>query len=287
MRAKAAVPLGRDSLIGRILRWLASQDISDVVLNLHHLPSTITALVGDGREFGVSVRYSWEPVLLGSAGGPRLALPLLPATDFFIINGDYLTSVDLRALAAAHQASGARVTMALVENQWPQRYGGVITDSSGVVHGFVPRGSMARSYHFISVQIANPSVFVELPVNEPAESTGGVYRRLIAERPGSVRGFLSRSSFLDVGTPADYLETALSIAQREGKGPQRGERIRIDPTASLVDTVIWDDVEIGPDVRLRRCIVADGVTIPAGAVFDSRALVEQDGTLIATEISHG
>jgi NDP-sugar pyrophosphorylase family protein len=288
VRAKAAVPLGREPLVGRILRWLAAQGVHDVVLNLHHLPDTITARVGDGRQFGVAVRYSWEPILLGSAGGPRLALPLLPSDDFFIINGDYLTRVDLRALAAEHQRTGARVTMAVVENQWPERYSGVITDASGIVAGFVPRGSMARSYHFISVQIVHPSVFAELPINQPAESVGDLYRRLIAERPGSVRAFLSRSSFLDVGTPADYLEAALSIGRAEGSDAiQIGDRCRIDPTARLFDTVIWDDVAIGPNAELRRCIVADGVRIPANQRFEARAIVEDRGALVAAEMSDG
>jgi NDP-sugar pyrophosphorylase family protein len=288
VRAKAVVPLGREPLIGRILRWLAAQGVHDAVLNLHHLPETITARVGDGRQFGVNVRYSWEPLLLGSAGGPRLALPLLPDGDFFIINGDYLTGVNLHALAEEHRRTGAKVTLAMVENQWPQRYGGVITDASGIVHGFVPRGSMARSYHFISVQIAHSTVFARLPTTEPSESVGGVYRRLIAEQPGSVRGFLAQSSFVDVGTPAEYLDAALSVWRTEGSdGLPSGVRVRIDPTARLVETIVWDDVEIGPNTRLHRCIVADGVTIPANSTFESRAIVQQGGSLVATEIAHG
>ena len=51
------------------------------VLNLHHLPATITASVGDGSDLGARVRYSWENPVLGSAGGPRHALPLLIDPD--------------------------------------------------------------------------------------------------------------------------------------------------------------------------------------------------------------
>src|SRR5262249_38718862 len=244
--------------------------------------------VGDGAQFDLRVRYSWESPILGSAGGPRRALPLLPDEDIFIINGDSLTDVDLRSLAEAHRTSGALVTMAVVENRWPGRYGGVVTDSRGIVKGFVPRTSPATSYHFIGVQLVHPSVFGRLPKDEPAESVGQVYPLLIAERPGSVRGFLTRSSFVDVGTLSDYFDASLSLAQRYGfDAPPPGERTRIDPTARLLETVVWDDVEIGAGAILRRCIVADRVRIPTGARFENCAIIEQDGELKTTSITHG
>ena len=49
---------------------------ASVVVNLHHLPATVTAALGHGDDLGVAVRYSWEPQVLGSAGGPRQALDL-------------------------------------------------------------------------------------------------------------------------------------------------------------------------------------------------------------------
>ena len=63
------------------------------------------------------VRYSFESPVLGSAGGPRKALSLLPDEDFFIINGDTLTNVDLHALAANIARPGALVTIAVIPNQ--------------------------------------------------------------------------------------------------------------------------------------------------------------------------
>ena len=96
VRAKPAIPVAGDPLIRRIIAWLVSQGVDDLVLNLHHRPETIASVVGDGRDLGARVRYSWEPRLLGSAGGPRLARPLLGAGTFFIINGDTLTDVDRR-----------------------------------------------------------------------------------------------------------------------------------------------------------------------------------------------
>ena len=96
VRAKAAVPINGEALVRRVIRGLALSGISDLVLNLHHRPASIAALVGDGSDLGVSVRYSWEQPVLGSAGGPRHALPLVTDSDdddFLIVNGDTLTDV--------------------------------------------------------------------------------------------------------------------------------------------------------------------------------------------------
>ena len=57
VRAKPAIPVAGEPMIRRILAWLVSQGIDDLVLNLHHRPETLTARVGDGRDLGARVRY--------------------------------------------------------------------------------------------------------------------------------------------------------------------------------------------------------------------------------------
>ena len=143
VRAKPAVPIAGEPLVRRIITWLRAAGVSDLVLNLHHLPETIASVVGDGSDLDVRVRYSWEqPAVLGTAGGPRRALPLLGSGTFLIVNGDTLTDVDVPALVASHQASNALVTLALVPNDQPQKYGGVVFDAESRVTGFVrPRRS--------------------------------------------------------------------------------------------------------------------------------------------------
>jgi NDP-sugar pyrophosphorylase family protein len=278
------VPVAGEPLVRRLLRYGAAAGIQDFVLNLHYLPETITARVGDGSDLGVRVRYSFESPVLGSAGGPRKALELLPDEPFFIINGDTLTNVDLRAFARHHHESGALVTIAVIPNDRPDRYGGLIVDSSGRFHSVVPPGSHVRSYHVVGVQMAHPSAFARLPLNQPAESIGALYKELVRENPGHVRAYLCDAGFWDVGTTADYLEACLSIGTSEGNVPQIGSRSAVSPNAAVHDTVIWDDVSIGAGATLDRCVVADGVTIPAGATFRNCAIIQRDGELTVAEI---
>jgi NDP-sugar pyrophosphorylase family protein len=136
VRAKAALPVAGEPLVRRILRCLAQAGIEDAVLNLHHLPHTLTGLVGDGSDLGLRVRYSWETDVLGTAGGPRHALPLLDSPTFLIANGDTLTDVNIPALIASHRASGALVTTAVIPNDQPDKYRGFVTDGRGIVTGY-------------------------------------------------------------------------------------------------------------------------------------------------------
>jgi NDP-sugar pyrophosphorylase family protein len=271
VRAKPAIPVAGEPMVRRIARWLASEGVTDLVLNLHHLPETLTSVVGDGADLGVRARYSWEPRILGSAGGPGLAAALLPRPDepFFIINGDTLTDVSLAAVAAAHASSGARVTLALVPNRAFLRYGGVAVDVDGRVAGFPRRGPEAEgSGHFIGVQIADASVFASVTRGEAASSIGGIYDALIAAQPDAVRGMMSTATFWDVGTVEDYWRTCAAFAEREHTADLGvGHRARIDPSARIVRSILWDDVQVGADATIEDCILTDGVSVPAGAEY--------------------
>ena len=278
VRAKAAMPVAGQPLVQRILRWLASAGVADAVLNLHHLPETITGVVGNGAADGLRVRYSWEMPVLGSAGGPRHALSLLGSSAFLIVNGDTLTNVDVAALVADHTRSGALVTMAVIPNTDPDKYSGLAVDATGAFTGVVSRGSRHSSYHFVGVQVADAEAFAALPDNRPFESVRQLYPTLVATRPGSVRTFVSSAEFFDIGTPADYLNTSLAFAARES----HESRIPV-PECQLEDCVVWDDVEVEDAVRLRRCILTDGVRVPARSSWQNMTIRVAHGELMKTE----
>jgi NDP-sugar pyrophosphorylase family protein len=73
--------------------------------------------------------------------------------------------------------------------------------------------------------------------------------------------FQRRLSFYDIGTPDDYLRTALHLANRDGGG-LIGRGCRIHQSARVEDSVLWDDVEVGEGAMLRQCVVTDGVHVP-------------------------
>jgi mannose-1-phosphate guanylyltransferase len=295
VRAKAAVPVAGIPLVRRILRQLALADVPFAVLNLHHLPHTITRVVGDGEDLGIPVRYSWEDPVLGSAGGPRRALPLLSDVrralggSFYIVNGDTLADVDLTELAHAHHESGALVTLAAVRNERPDKYSGIVAGKGHIVSGFVGRRSTEPNWHFIGVQVADSTAFADLPDNVPWESVGALYPQLLRDRPNSVRVFPCEATFDDIGTPADYLDTSLRLAERGEGDLAAGAGCHIDPTAHIDRSIIWDDVIVEAGTTLRECIVTDGVRVPGHRSWERLTLraVGPDDPLVPGEQRFG
>ena len=276
VRAKAAIPVAGEALVLRILRSLRAAGVTRAVLNLHHRAETITREVGDGAALGLSVRYSWETEVLGSAGGPARALPLLEADRFLIVNGDTLASVDLGALATQHVDTGALVTMAAVDGD--PKYNGILADEAGRVRGF---GREPGALHFVGVQAANAAAFAGVSPDRRSETVHGIYPHLIAQRPDHVRVMRTAARFFDIGTPRDYLATALTLAAREGRTLDRGHGCDVSPDADIRETILWNHVTIGAGASLIRCVAADHVRVPAGARHVECSLVMGDNGLVA------
>ncbi|MGD9904489.1 MAG: sugar phosphate nucleotidyltransferase [Vicinamibacterales bacterium] len=275
-RAKAALPVAGDALVRRQLRWLAAAGVTRAVVNLHHRPDTITAVVGHGDDLGVAVAFSWEPVVLGSAGGPARALELLDRERFFVVNGDTLTDLDLTALAAAHAATRPLVTMA-ASPAVPAGYNALLADASGRWRGVRRAGTAAAAdlvaSHFVGVQVAERAAFAAVAADRPSEILHEVYPRLVAVDGGAVRVWTSDAAFRDVQTPADYLDTARAVAAAEGRPLDRGRGVIIADSARVVDTLCWDDVSIEPHADVAGCIVVDGVHVPTGTVVRDACLL--------------
>ena len=281
VRAKPALPVAGAPLIARSLGWLHRAGIRRVVLNLHHRPDTITHIVGDGSRLGLSVRYSWEPEILGSAGGPARAIPLLESDRFLIVNGDTLTNVDLDALARQHVDTNALVTMAVVDAD--PRYNAVIANEAGIVQRFgtlEPWNPGTTAFHFIGVQAVNASVFAGVDPAVKSETVHGIYPTLVAGRTGSIRIFHTREKFFDIGSPRDYLETARYFAASEERPLDRGHGSVVGARAHVADTILWDRVTVGANAQLSRCIVADDVAIPPGATFTDSSIVMRGREMI-------
>jgi mannose-1-phosphate guanylyltransferase len=290
VRAKAALPVAGEALVSRILRWLHAAGVRRVVLNLHHRADSITSIVGDGSRVGLSVRYSWETEVLGSAGGPARAIPLLEADRFLIVNGDTLTDVDLHALTAQHVDTNALVTMAVVDAD--PRYNAIVANDAGIVTGFSKRApttsgtpgaaGTSGSFHFIGIQAANASVFAGVSPEVKSETVHGIYPGLIAGPSGAIRIFHTTKEFFDIGSPRDYLKTALTFARREHRPADHGRGCVVAADAQVTDTVLWDRVTVGAGANLSRCVVTDDVTVPAGARYTDCSLVMRGREMIVT-----
>lgn len=271
---KPVVPLLDRPLASYGLEHLARSGVRDVVLNTHHLGETVRATLGHehatpaGR---LSLSYSHEPEILGTAGGIRQMLPHAGGATFLVLNGDVLFAPDLDRAIDHHRSSGAIATLVVRRDPEARRYGAVEVDAAGVVHRLVGRGTSRATdvepFMFTGVHVIEPDLARELP--ERGCIVRDVYAPLL-ERGAALAAYVEDAAWRDLGTVASYLETTLALASGVIPWPSvvaSPGAAWIAPSAEVApDAVLAPDVVVGAHARvlagrLARAIVWPGVVV--------------------------
>lgn len=200
---KAMLPMDGHPLIAYGLGLLQRAGICDVVINLHYLGDQIRHYCKDGAQWGMRIRYSEEPEILGSGGALKKAATLMDGEPFVAINADTLMDIDLRAVInACHPAHAGLMTVIPVAPE--DRYGRVTLDSQNHLAGF---GS--GTHTFAGVQIVTPKLIAQLPNGESSVIEAG-YQPLIAQ--GKVFDTYRHDGYWnDIGTVERYDQTRKAI----------------------------------------------------------------------------
>lgn len=200
---KALLLVDGRPLIYYALKLLQKHGVHDVVVNLHHLGDLIQKEIGDGGKFGMTIRYSWEPEILGTGGGIKKAAQLLDGNDFLVLNSDVLIDVNLKDLRRRHKKTKALATMVLRERGPDSSFTPVWTGRSDrIVHIGPEEGSPKKAslpYHFTGIHYLESRFLGFLP----AEGASCVIRQgyLPAIAAGeNVRGYLYDGYWNDLGT---------------------------------------------------------------------------------------
>ena len=202
---KPMLELGGRPLIAYLIDLLRSHRVRDIAINLHHKPEVIRAYLGDGSRFGVRVTYSWEDILLGSAGAVK-ELEGFFDESFFVLYGDVLTDIDLSALAAFHRDQAACLTIALYQAEDPTHCGIVKIDGDCRVRSFreKPRPQEVFSpWANAGVYVAEPDILRLIPAGSFFDFGADLIPILLREGL-PVRGYVSLSYFLDIGSLGRY-----------------------------------------------------------------------------------
>lgn len=104
------------SLIDYHLHKLRKANVTDVVINTCWLAEKLTAHVGDGSRYDLTVQYSHEPLALETAGGVAQALPMLGREPFMLISADIWCDVDFTAFSLTAMSAQTAASLLLVDN---------------------------------------------------------------------------------------------------------------------------------------------------------------------------
>lgn len=293
-RTKPAIPFLGKPLVGYVAEYVARFGFSEFVVNLHHQPDSVIKALGDGSDFGVHIDYTREePKILGTAGALDNARHLLEDDTFVIVNGKIITDIDISAALETHRKTGALATMVLKPNTKRERFTVVETDD-GFIRGF---GEMAAPLSEEEIrdtehEIVNPLMFTGIHILEPRAFDyipRGVYSDIVPTfyDPAIAKGekiaaHVTDANWFELSTIPRYLD--ISLAMMNNENVWKGSGCEISPTATVRDSVLWDNVNIAEDTHLYRTIIADGVSISAGTHFENAAIVRADMVRGADEI---
>lgn len=134
-RPKPMVSVAGVPMIAYALEWMRTNGVTEVAVNTHYRPEPLVGFVGDGAPFGLSVRYSYEPALLGSSGALAPLQTFFRGEEFFVVlYGDVLTNQPLGPVIDAHRQAKADATLVLTEVDDPRRAGMVeLTDEDRIL----------------------------------------------------------------------------------------------------------------------------------------------------------
>lgn len=163
---KPMVEIAGSSIIKRIIEKLAVEDVTEIIVNTHHLADVMEAHLAEVKTPRITI--SRETELLESGGAVKKALLHFGDTPFFIINGDALwdeeeNTTALKKLAKAWD--GSKMDILLLLQPIDKHH---LTDFVGDYH-LASDGMATRShdkngqYMFAGIRIAHPRIFEESP----------------------------------------------------------------------------------------------------------------------------
>ena len=213
---KPMLRLQERPMLEYIICNLARHGFNQIAINLHFMPDAIRDYFGDGSRLGVELVYSYEPELLGTAGGVKKMADFLGAEDVFMVHyGDILTDQDLTAMLRFHREHKTLATLLL--HQRARSNSVVSLDQQGRIIGFLERPTEAERHGVKSpwvnsgIYLCAPQLLHEIPASVACDFPRDIFPRLINSQ--RLFGFPLSGYRCAVDSPARFSEACAAIAE--------------------------------------------------------------------------
>jgi len=288
---KPMAPIANRPWLEHLIVQLKQQGIQDIVIAVKQYREKISSHFGNGRKWGVNIRYTVEHTLLGTAGAIKNAEPYLD-DRFVVFNADIVHDANLAPLIRFHEGHGGCVTIGLTEVEDPSHYGVVEQDEQGRILRFVekPKKEEAPSRLInAGIYVMEKKALTYIPAGREVSIERETFPLLIREKAG-VYGMPVSGFWMDMGTRDRYRaihweilnrKTNIPIPGREASdGVWLGPNCRIGKGVTLVPpvligdrvtigdrshigpySVIGSDCRIGSNVRCSETILWDGCVV--------------------------
>lgn len=244
---KPMIPIAGKTLLEHQVELAKKHGFTDLIFFVHYRADLIQNHFGDGKKFGVQIRYILEKEPLGTAGAVFAGFEHL-AGRFVVLYGDTMVNVDLNRIWNAHEKAGAVATLLLHPNDHPFDSDLVEMDSNSFVTAFHNRPHAENVWRQNLVNaglyVLEKSALEKCAYVKPAKPDSkildfgkDVFPALVA-RGERLLGYNSPEFIKDIGTPERYdkisAQFEAGIVQRSSLAtPQRAVFLDRDGTLNV------------------------------------------------------
>jgi len=208
---KAMIDVAGHPFLWHQLQLLARNGARRIVLAVGYLGELVQQEFGDGSKLGLTLDYCFDgPVLLGTAGAIRRALPMLPER-FFVLYGDSYLPCDYRAVQRSFDAAGLAGLMTVYRNEDAYDRSNVEYDGRRILQYDKLQRTPQMRYIDYGLGAFERRVFEELPHNTKID-LATVYQDLLAK--GQLASYEARDRFYEIGSAEGLRETAEFLKER-------------------------------------------------------------------------
>lgn len=290
---KQMLPMCNMTMIERVIRHLAVHGVTQAVLSLGYKPEPFLKAFPDNEIAGVKLSYVVEPELLDTAGAIRFAYEKAGLNEPFIaINGDVFSDINLTEFVNFHFETNCDATIALTQVSDPSRYGVAVLDEKSKITAFVEKPSKETAPSNLinaGYYVINPGVIQLIDPTRRVSIEKEIFPHLAAKQ--ALAGFVSKSYWIDTGTPESYLKAAIDILGKNSADV-------MIPEASLIKDHIYfgkdvfceaqlsGRILIGTNSVVKKAVIKDAV-IGSGVRIEDNAEIENSYIFDDVEIFEG
>jgi len=199
---KPMIPVNGKPLLQHIIEKVRDAGLDEIVLCIGYMGHVIENYFGDGSKFGTKITYVKEDEPMGTAGPLKLAKKHLDST-FLYLNGDIMSTADIKDLIKTHLSLGGKATMALFEVEDPSRFGVAAMDGSRIVK-FIekPKKEEAPTRLINAGMIVLEPDVIDLMEKDKGQIEVLIYPKLLEK--GQLNGWVFSGMWYDLGTWESY-----------------------------------------------------------------------------------
>ena len=220
-RPKHLIKVGGKPVLEHCLDALKAVGITEAFIITHYFGNAIRQYFGDGKKFGLKLKYVDQTSLLGTGNAASMAEPYVEG-NFVLVYGDLLFSEDApKTLIQTFETEHPDAAMAVVPVVKPENYGVVELENARKIKRIVEKPNSAEApsnlanagLYVFSAEIFKTIQRIKSSVRGEIELTDSI-SLMIKDKKTVYAAEIPKNEWFDIGQPWDLLEANVWALKR-------------------------------------------------------------------------